>query len=795
MTSLTSKFEKLQTELAEHGLAARLDGLLLEALTTFLPGLALLYPVVGAWELLFHWDRPISTLALAAMALLSAGGHVWLLRELRLRRIPTEKAHPVAAAVAGIALLNAFSHLCAAGQVGSKAIVIIVVMTVACTFLSLRWLAWVVGGSVAGWLFAALLVPISSADFAAIVVMVVVAFSVHTLRLRNYRKLNSEHVAEREKMRADHLAELRRLDGETERAAGVLAAHQEMDALWEWDLKTDKLYFSPRWRAMLGYDDQALDPTPEGWFNLIHAHDLSDLLERLRAHLEGRTHHFESEHRIQQADGRYRWVLTRGLTIRNQEGGVGRMVGTMVDIKRMKNYEERLVHDATHDRLTSLPNREHLFERLQEEIAHKKRSDGYMFAVVFLDLDRFKDINDSLGHIVGDQLLAAVARRLKECVREWDLVARLGGDEFVVLMRRLQHEQQAIEVASRIQKALASTFQLDRNEIVTAASIGIALSSSAFESPEDLLRNADIAMYEAKARGKGHLQVFDSDMHVQATRVWNLQNELRRAVEQNQLELHYQPLVTLKTARISGAEALVRWRRSSGELVSPKEFIPIAEELGLIQDIGKWVLEEACRQNKAWQDAGLEPLKISVNLSARQLSSRDLIQTVRQVLLATELDPRWLQLEITESVLMGTTDATPANLDGLWRLGIHTAIDDFGTGYSSLSYLRKLHCHTLKIDRSFVADISSDEKAAALARSMITMAHGLQLSVVAEGVETQKQLAFLKRYRCDQMQGYLVSRPISAEHFTGLLKQDGTFLNDSEDEPRILVPSPVLQRG
>ena len=555
-----------------------------------------------------------------------------------------------------------------------------------------------------------------------------------------------------------------------------------MDGLWDWDLTTDRLYFSPRWKSMLGYTDRKFDLSSEDWPNLIHFHDLHDVTERLWAHLYGKAKHFEAEHRIQQANGDYRWVLTRGCAIRNDAGKPGRMVGSMVDIKLLKNFEERLLHDASHDRLTGLPNREYLFERLQGELQRQQHNERYLFAVIFLDLDRFKDVNDSLGHLVGDQLLANVARRLRERIRDRDIVARVGGDEFVVLLRGLWDEAQALDIASRIQAAVGSTFQLERHQVNATASIGIALSGAGIKDPEELLRNADIAMYKAKARGKGEIQVFDSDMHVRAARRWNLQNELRRAVEDGQLELLYQPIVWLDSGRLSGAEALIRWRRSRGELVYPGEFIPIAEEVGLITDVGDWALEEACRQNKDWQDAGWRPVKMSVNVSARQLSQPEFLRSVRNILTKTGLDPQWLQLEITESALMGTLDATPESLDGLSLLGIALALDDFGTGYSSLSYLRRLPVRTLKIDRSFIADIPNDGTAAALADSIISMAHGLRLKVVAEGVETESQLTRLQSYGCDEIQGFLISRPVTADEFTAMLRQDEYLLGVSAGE-------------
>jgi diguanylate cyclase (GGDEF)-like protein len=452
------------------------------------------------------------------------------------------------------------------------------------------------------------------------------------------------------------------------------------------------------------------------------------------------------------------------------------------------------LHDAFHDRLTGLPNRDSLMARLEEVIEARKRNVRYMFAVMFLDLDRFKVINDSLGHHIGDELLAAVAERLSSFQREADMIARLGGDEFVILLAGLQSPEEATQIANCIQEALAAPFQLVRHEVVTTASVGIVLSTTHFERPEDLLRNADIAMYHAKGRGQGLSQVFNSAMHVKTVRLWTLQNDLRHALERQELVLHYQPLISLEAGRISGAETLIRWQRSTGELVSPGEFIPLAEELGLIVDIGEWVIRAACAQNKLWQEAGYKPIRIAVNLSARQLRQKDFPNTVKRILQETGLEPQWLELELTESALMDGAEVTPAGLHALSCMGVRTSIDDFGTGYSSLTYLRKLKFNTLKIDRSFVSGISTDENAAALAKGMITLAHNLNLDVVAEGVETLAQLSFLHWHGCDQIQGFLASRPLPLARFTDLLEADRQLLQDyfatAPPRPKYREPAP-----
>ncbi len=620
----------------------------------------------------------------------------------------------------------------------------------------------------------------------------------HVSRVHVAESLYVERQREIERERENHARreeELQRNNEKEREAAFDLQVRAKTEAFWSWDLIEDKVWFSPRWKAMLGYAGDDLDGEPSAWFNIVHPHDLGRLLDALKTYIESVDEEsFEVEHRILQKDGAYCWVLSRGRAVRDENGAAQRILGLQVNLRRLKLFESQLMHDATHDRLTGLPNRQYLLTRLREDAERAERNPEYKFAVVFLDLDGFKDVNDSLGHMTGDRLLASVGKRLGDVRGPEDTIARLGGDEFVVLFRSVRGEQEAVQRAVQIQDALKKPFPVGSQEVITRASIGIALSSQDVNQPEDLLRNADLAMYQVKTSQKGQIQVFDSDMHVKTTRLWSMQNDLRRAVERNELELMYQPQIDLASGRISGAEALIRWRRGGSELVSPCEFIPLAEEQGLIWEIGEWALWTACRQNKVWQDAGLRSVKMAVNLSAKQLSNDDFSNLIKRVLRDTGLDPRWLEVELTETALMGSLDATPANLYSLFCLGIQTAIDDFGTGYSSLDYLRRLHFDTLKIDRNFIADISSDSRAAALAQSIVDMAHRLQLRVVAEGVETFRQLVFLSRQGCDEVQGYLASRPVKVEEFTEMLRTDARLLDrareSADPEDLALASSP-----
>ena len=576
----------------------------------------------------------------------------------------------------------------------------------------------------------------------------------------------------------------------------ILEARGEMDGLWEWNLKTDQIYFSPRWRALLGYGDRGQTARPDVWFNLVHPYDLDELMSRLAAHLDGKTSYFECEHRIRQADGSYRWVLSHGRVVLDSDGKPERLAGSQIDIKRMKNYEAQLVHEATHDRLTGLANRQQLLEQLEEEFVKARRSRTYRFAAAFMDLDRFKYVNDTLGHMVGDELLKVVADRLKRAVRANDLVSRLGGDEFVVLMRGVRDSEEALALGTRIRDSIATSIQIGQHQISTAASVGVAVSHPDVSKADEILGWADIAMYEAKSKGKGRVQAFDAEMHHAASHQFLLQNDLSKALDRSEFELHYQPIVSAADGTIVGAEALLRWRRADGELAFPGQFIDVAEETGLIVPIGEWVFREACLQVKRWTAEGLEPVKVSVNFAARQLADPATSEFVRETLEATGIDPRMLQVEITESDLVDNRHSTPESLDRLKLLGVETAIDDFGTGYSSLSYLRKLNCSVLKIDQSFVRDLHIDRRAAALARSIIDMAHNLGLGVVAEGVETAEQLELLREFECDLIQGYLVCRAAPAKELESLIRAgrvDLDALPKPEGEEAIMLPAPETE--
>ncbi len=552
----------------------------------------------------------------------------------------------------------------------------------------------------------------------------------------------------------------------------ALAARGANDGLWDWNRKTDEVYFSPRWKSMLGCFENDIGNSLSEWFNRVHPQDIEQVKAAINDHLKGLTPHFENEHRMLHKDGTYRWMLSRGLAVQDVDENAYRIAGSQTDITERKRTEEKLLHDAFHDALTLLPNRVLFMNQLGHSIGRAKRCEDYLFAVLFLDLDRFKLVNDSLGHMIGDQLLIAIARRLETCVRLGDTVARLGGDEFTILLENIQDIEEAKQVADRIQKELSLPFNLSGHEVFTAVSIGIALSKIGYDRPEDLLRDADTTMYRAKALGKGRFEVFDRTMHTEALALLQLETDLRRGLDRREFQLHYQPIIALASGKISGFEALVRWQHPLRGLIPPAEFIPVAEETGLIIPIGWWILGEACRQMRLWQEQfpGTESLTISVNFSGKQFLQPNMVEQIYHVLEETGLDASKLGLEITESALMENFELATIMLKQLRSQGVKLFLDDFGTGYSSLSYLHRFPFNVLKIDRSFVSRMGLDAKNLEIVYTIVTLAHSLGMDVTAEGVETAAQLAQLSAIKCKHGQGYLFSMPMEAEAAGALIQ-------------------------
>jgi diguanylate cyclase (GGDEF)-like protein/PAS domain S-box-containing protein len=473
-------------------------------------------------------------------------------------------------------------------------------------------------------------------------------------------------------------------------------------------------------------------------------------------------------------DGGVRWVSTTKLPLRDRDGAIVGTFGISRDITAHKLAEAQLERQAFFDTLTGLPNRALFMNRLQHLFHRARRTpEGLLFAVLYFDLDRFKSVNDGLGHLAGDELLVGIARRLEQHMRPSDTLARLGGDEFTVLLEDISSEADATRVADRIQQELASPFVLSGHELYTSASIGIALSLSGYARPEDMLRDADTAMYRAKAAGRSRHQIFDADMHARAMALLKLETELRHAIERGELLAYYQPIIDLETRALRGFEALARWRHPERGLVPPDVFIPVAEETGLVGVIGEMMLKEACQQLKIWQDRypRTPPLGVSVNISTRQLGHAGIVDQIARIIRETGLAPGSLTLELTESTLMQNLKAGAGVIRQLHDMSVHVHVDDFGSGYSSLSYLQDLPVETLKVDRAFVSGMDGKPRQTAIVRAIVTLARNLGMDVIAEGVETDAQADTLLRLRCATGQGFLFSRPLPAAEAERLIAE------------------------
>ena len=576
----------------------------------------------------------------------------------------------------------------------------------------------------------------------------------------------------------------------------TLAAEGANDGLWEWDLRTQAFYASGRWKALIGLPATAGVGRADEWLSRVHAEDVASLKEALNAHLAGTTDHFEHEHRIRHEDGTYRRFLSRGVAARGAGQKAARIAGSLTDTTEQGTAQEQLRSVEFRDPLTGLCNRADFVERLGRRLADVKRNKvGESFAALYLDLDRFKVVNDSLGHMVGDELLTAVSRRLESCLRHGDALARLGGDEFAILLNAIGDPQQANAIAFRIQKALSDPFPIAGREVFTSASIGIAFGLAHYDNPEEIMRDADTAMYHAKSRGKARHELFDADMQSRTRDRLGLENDLRQAISNNDFEVHYQPIVLLASRRCVGFESLIRWTRN-GEPVSPATFVPMAEELGLIEPLGTWVLQQASRTFAEWQrqfpDAGLD--YITVNVSSRQLMQQNFLHLVEQAVHESKLKPRDLRLEITETALMDSPTSAAKLLSELRDFGVKIYLDDFGTGYSSLSHLHKLPVDALKIDRSFVRSLDLGTDRPAIVESILALARTLNTSVVAEGIESDDQARELVRLGCTHAQGYLFSRPLSRAAAEKMLAANQPLGPKAVPQPEAAAAARVFDR-
>lgn len=558
------------------------------------------------------------------------------------------------------------------------------------------------------------------------------------------------------------IARLRRIT-----RAHALAMVGTNDGMWEWDPVSKELKVARRLSSILGYADDFLNDS-EQWTRLIHPDDRARYHEAVANHLKGITPHFYHEYRVQAADGAYRWLAARGVAQRDRRGVARLMAGSITDISERRADEARIRYLAQHDPLTGLPNRSQLMEQVPRLIARAAgRSD--MLGVLFINLDRFKTINDAMGHSVGDLMLKSVARRITEALRPLDQVYRQGGDEFIAVLPEISGAGDAGHVAERILEAITRPIHEAGLDLHTAATIGIALFPGDGTDAETLLRNADTAMYAAKARGGSSCHFFSEQMNERLQRRVALEAALRNAVSAGQMELHYQPQVNVADGRIVGAEALLRWRHE-GRLIPPDHFIPVAEETGMIHTIGEWVLDTAISQAARWHADCASAPRLAINLSPRQFWHSGLARGIIQRLQGHRLPAESIELEVTESVLIQPEGPAIGELRALRQHGLHLALDDFGTGYSSLSYLRNLPVNRLKIDKSFIFPLAGQraenpQDAAAIVRAIIAMAHSLSLSVVAEGVETAAHLHTLKVMGCDLYQGYLLSPALPADQF------------------------------
>lgn len=543
--------------------------------------------------------------------------------------------------------------------------------------------------------------------------------------------------------------------------------------LYLFDIEQEKLiYVNKALHSILGYtNDFFAENGVDKFLCLIHPEDRELRIASIKELENSKNDQtVETEFRVKDKDGNWRWLYSRETVFStNSKGSVTQILGTAEDVSKRKFMEDSLAKEAMYDNLTGLLNRRFFIEKLHESMVMQKDKRKYFFAVLFLDLDRFKIINDSLGHDIGDKLLVAVSKRLKNSARPQDVVSRLGGDEFTILLDNVLNIREIVKIVERIQNKLALPFLIGNINILTTAAIGIAPANKNYQDPEDILRDADTAMYRAKNHGRNSYALFNKHMHTNVLKALQTEADLRKAVKNNEFELYYQPVFSLSTNKIVGCEALVRWNHPKRGTLLPKDFLHIAEETGLLAQIDKWVLIESCLQNKDWQNKGYKPCTIAVNLSVKQLKQKKFSEFVRSVLSKTKMDSKYLELELTENVLLENSESTSKTFKYLKKMGIQLAIDDFGTGYSSLTYLKDLPANILKIDQSFIKDLIVDKTTTAIVQSIISLAHSLHLKVVAEGVENQSQLVFLQEQGCDQAQGFLYGRPMKAKAFTKLI--------------------------
>lgn len=550
-----------------------------------------------------------------------------------------------------------------------------------------------------------------------------------------------------------------------------LVTRATSDAIWDWNLSTDELWWNEGFQNLFGYSGDEIGVDLTSWTERLHPDDVERVTHDIHRHIESGKHNWTDEYRFRRSDGTYAFVIDRGYVVYDHQNKPVRMLGSMMDVTDRKSLEEQLTHQALHDPLTKIANRILFRDRVEHALSKLIRN-HVSIAVLFLDLDNFKAINDSLGHAAGDKLLVAVAGRVQDCLRNSDTAARLGGDEFGVLIETVTHADEAVNIADRILEVFRQPFSIEGNEVYVGASIGIAAGSADTSGSEELLRNADLAMYLAKGRGKGKYVVFEPEMHEALMERIELEVDLRRGIEAKEFTIHYQPIFDLHSKAMLGMEALVRWNHPRIGMIPPMKFIPLAEETNLIVPLGEWILGEACRQMQEWRDQhdGALDVSVTVNISIRQFMQKELVEIVSKALKKSGLPPRSLILEITESFMLQDTEATILKLHDLKKLGIRLAIDDFGTGYSSLSYLQRFPIDILKIDKSFVDKLGQGSEGNAVARAIIMMGDSLNLRTIAEGIEHPEQIVALQSLGCEAGQGFHFAKPLTKEDMDAYLR-------------------------
>jgi PAS domain S-box-containing protein len=576
----------------------------------------------------------------------------------------------------------------------------------------------------------------------------------------------------------------------------ALAARSANDGLWDWDLESGRVYYSPRWKHTLGCASEEVGTAPEDWFQRVHPDDLRLLKARIDSHLRQGTSRLEVEYRMRHADGSYRWMLARGTAVRDEPAGrPHRMAGSQTDIHERRSMEEQLMHQALHDSLTDLPNRTLFLDRLGHAFQRaRERGERGSLALLILDVDEFKRINDSMGHLDGDHLLKEIPARIRECLAGtageggpemgsghrrtgrgrlgWTL-ARMGGDEFIVLLEDIASVNEVTDVVAAIRDLFQKPFLLHGQELFITLSAGVVIGPGEYERPDDLVRDADTAMYRAKAGGRGGYEIFDQEMLARVQEQLRLETDLHLALERREFCLHYQPIIHLGTGGLAGFEALVRWEHPERGFIPPGKYVPLAEETGLILELGRWIFAEACHQFGSWRRAipGAEGLTMSINLSRRQLQDPELFSWIETTVAESDVQPCRIHLEVTESLFMTHPEQVAGILLRLRAHGFRVAIDDFGTGHSSLATLQHLPADILKVDQSFVAPLGQGPTPRRIVATIVKLAEALGHEVVAEGIETDLQLAELKRTGCRLGQGYLFARPLTASDAKQLLRK------------------------